>query len=348
MRPRKYSKMDTSKLKPNDPRVKWETKQVRGKTYSYILGEPEGAKVDTIFLVHGWPDLAFGWRHQIPYLMSLGYQVVAPNMIGYAGTDAPQDPKQYSFKSVSDDVAELARQFVGEDGQIVLGGHDWGGALVWRTAYYYPKLIKAVFSICTPLLPLSKEYIPLEAIIAAGHLQNFKYQLQLGGPDVEAHVTGKDKLRQFFKAVFLGQTPNGEYGMTMEHGVIFELLDKVQQPRLLDADELEFYVEQYSLQKAPELRGPLNWYRTREINANEEIALGEEARPNTFEQPALFIGATHDDALPPAMSQGMDAAFADLTRAEVDATHWALTQAGPVVNEHIGKWLTKVNSAPKL
>ncbi|UKZ54845.1 hypothetical protein TrVGV298_008659 [Trichoderma virens] len=326
MRPRKYSKMDTSKLKPHDPRVKYETKLVRGKTYSYILGEPEGPKVDTIVLVHGWPDLAFGWRHQIPYLMSLGYQVVAPNMLGYAGTDAPEDLKHYSYKSVSDDLAELARHFVGQDGQIVLGGHDWGGAVVWRTAFYHPKLV----------------------IIGAGRLQNFKYQLQLKETFVQDHVTGKDKLRQFFKAIYYGQGPNREVAFNMEHGLIIENLDLIQDPPLLDAAELEYYVEQYSLQKAPELRGPLNWYRTREINAKEEIALGKTNPPRKLEQPALFIAASKDTALPPAMSQGMEAGFKDLTRGEVDATHWALTQAGPEVNELISNWLTKVNSAPKL
>ncbi|KAL7937590.1 alpha/beta-hydrolase [Trichoderma chlorosporum] len=340
--------MDTSKLKPNDPRVKYETKQIRGKTYSYILGEPEGPKVDTVVLAHGWPDLAFGWRHQIPYLMSLGYQVIAPNMLGYAGTDAPQDLKQYSLKNVSDDVAELARHFVGQDGQIVLGGHDWGGFVIWRLAYYHPTLVKAIFSVCTPMAPLITEYTPLEAIIASGRLQNFKYQLQLKGPDVEAHVTGKDKLRQFFKALFGGRDPNNELGFNMEDGILFDKLDKVRDPPLLDADEVEYYAEQYALQKAPELRGPLNWYRTREINANEEIALGKDARPMRFEQPSLFIAAAHDAALPPAMSKGMDKAFTNLTRAEVDASHWALTQAGPEVNEHIAKWLTKINSAPKL
>lgn len=27
-----------------------------------------------------------GWRYQIPYLVDLGFRVVAPNMMGYAGT----------------------------------------------------------------------------------------------------------------------------------------------------------------------------------------------------------------------------------------------------------------------
>jgi hypothetical protein len=36
--------------------------------------------------IHGWPDLAIGWRYQIPLLLSLGLRVVAPDMMGYGGT----------------------------------------------------------------------------------------------------------------------------------------------------------------------------------------------------------------------------------------------------------------------
>ncbi|KAH6610418.1 epoxide hydrolase [Trichoderma cornu-damae] len=334
--------MDTSKLKPNDPRVQYLTKPIRGKTYSYILGEPQGPRIDTVVLVHGWPDMAFGWRHQIPYLMALGFQVVAPNMVGYAGTDAPQDLEAFSFQSVAADVAELARQYVGEKGQIVLGGHDWGGAVVWRLAYYHPELVKAVFSVCTPLHPLSTRATPLEDIIAAGALPTLKYQLQLKGPDVQARIQGRDMLRKFFGALYGARGPGGEPGFSTSGGILFDNLDGLGRPPLLDADELEHYVEQYSLQRAPELRGPLNWYRTREINAKHEIPLAENGPPLKFEMPALFIAASQDGALPPSMSEGMDASYTDLTRAEVNASHWALTQAGDEVNRHISKWLNKV------
>lgn len=337
--------MDTSKLKPNDPRVKYETTQVRGKTYSYILGEPQGTKVDTIFLIHGWPDMAFGWRCQIPYLMSLGFQVVAPNMVGYAGTDAPEDIKEYSFESVCADIVALAREFVGEKGQIVLGGHDWGGAIVWRVAYYYPELIKAVFSVCTPLNPINTKKVRLENIIAAGGLPNFKYQLQLGGPDVQARIQGKDMLRKFLLALFGARGPGGETGFTTSEGVLFDNLDKLRPPLLLDERELEHYVEQYSLHGPPEMRGPLNWYRTREINSEQEAEYAKKTeRPMKYEMPALFISASRDSALPPAMAKGMGAFYTNLTQTEVNASHWALVEAGHEVNRHIAQWLDKALS----
>jgi soluble epoxide hydrolase/lipid-phosphate phosphatase len=54
--------MMVDKITPTDPRIQFKTAQLNGVTYSYILAEPQGKAVDTIFLIHGWPDLAFGWR----------------------------------------------------------------------------------------------------------------------------------------------------------------------------------------------------------------------------------------------------------------------------------------------
>ncbi|KAK5990166.1 Epoxide hydrolase srdG [Cladobotryum mycophilum] len=336
------SNMDTSKLKPNDPRVKYETTEIRGKTYSYILGEPEGPKRDTILLVHGWPDMAFGWRNQIPFFMSLGFQVVAPNMVGYAGTDAPQDLSNYTMKSVSDDIKELAKKFVGEDGQIVLGGHDWGGAVVWRAAYYYPELIKAVFTVCTPLTPFHPQFAELEELNARGIMTTFTYQIQLGGPEVQERLQGKDKLRQFFTAMYGSKNAEGKVGFTVDHGFHFDRFDGLVGPTLLSPEELDYYVDQYSLQPTPELRGPLNWYRTRRLNFEEEEHRALNGPPLRFEMPALFIAASKDHALPPSMSIGMEKAYASLTRGEVNASHWALTEAAAEVNANLGKWLNEV------
>lgn len=65
---------------------------LNGVNYNYILSEPASGNVaGTIFLIHGWPDLSLGWRHQIPFLVSKGLRVVALDMMGYGGTDAPED-----------------------------------------------------------------------------------------------------------------------------------------------------------------------------------------------------------------------------------------------------------------
>lgn len=78
--------------KVNDSQFEYQTATVNGVTYNYIVAEPASGKVvGTIFLIHGWPDLSLGWRNQIPFLTSKGLRVIAPDMLGYGGTDAPED-----------------------------------------------------------------------------------------------------------------------------------------------------------------------------------------------------------------------------------------------------------------
>jgi hypothetical protein len=39
-----------------------------------------------VLLLHGFPDLAYGWRHLIPILADAGYHVVAPDQRGFGRT----------------------------------------------------------------------------------------------------------------------------------------------------------------------------------------------------------------------------------------------------------------------
>lgn len=333
--------MAPDKLAPSDPRVKTETATIRGKTYKYIVGEPEGEPKDTIVLVHGFPDLGFGWRYQVPALVSQGFRVIVPDMVGYGGTDAPESLEDYTYKSLAADIKELATKFVGE-GQIILGGHDWGGAVVWRTAMWQPELIKAVFSVCTPFHAPSKQFFPLDKIIASGHLPNFTYQLQFMGKELENEIQGEEKVRQLLNAMYGGRTPNKEPGFDAKKGILLDRLPEIGPNPLLSKEELDFYVEQYSLHGKPEMRGPLNWYRMRELNFRDEKEIAEKGE-HKFNMPALFISATNDPALPPSMSEGMDKYFDNLTRGEVEASHWALWQAAGDVNDKVVKWVSDVS-----
>jgi len=124
--------------------------------------------------------------------------------------------------------------------QIFLGGHDWGGAFVWRMALWQPGLVRAVFSVCTPYTPPSPVYEDLPALV--GRLPNFTYQLQLAGPDVVRELAGEARLRQFLNGLYGGRGPSGEPIFTMARGVLFENLDKVGPSPILSAEEMDFYV----------------------------------------------------------------------------------------------------------
>lgn len=102
------------------------------------------------------------------------------------------------------------------------------------------------------------------------------------------------------------------------------------------------------------LHGPLNWYRTRRINFEDDLewvdprrskqSYANPSRLGTKQvmQPVLFISGRLDAVLKPEMSKGMEMFVANLRRREVEAGHWALTQVPREVNETLGKWLDEV------
>lgn len=313
--------------------------QIGSNTYHYLLSPPSNNATDardTIFLVHGFPDLSHGWRYQIPYLNSLGYQIVAPDMLGYGRSSAPYDINNFSLKHMSDDLATLIRKVVGDNQQVILGGHDWGGAMVYRAALWEPELYKGIFSVCTPFFPPATEYVDLKDQIDAGITPTFGYQLQLRDPAIDARLRGVEKIRQVLLALYGATTPAGEAGFDARTGLIFESLPNLGSSPLVSDDEIDYYVGEYLKNT---MRGPLSWYRTAKINFDDELPLAT-AGNTSFSMPGLYIAASMDTALPPELSEGMEAYFGQgLTRGEVESSHWAPLQAAEGVNKIVGEWL---------
>ncbi|KAK4237902.1 Alpha/Beta hydrolase protein [Achaetomium macrosporum] len=331
------------KLTPTDSRVQHHTYTIPAskKKYHYLLAEPSsGTPTATVLLVHGFPDLAFGWRYQVPHLLSLNLRVVVPDLIGYGRSDAPQDLAAYSFKSVIDDLVALVKHVQGKGAdeqpeKIILGGHDWGGVVAWRFALWYPELLQCVFSVCTPFFPVSDVYVPTEEMVK--RLPNFGYQLQWEGTAVEEFVVGKEKVRAFFNALFGGQPKDGEPIFDVAGGFHLEKFeaDKIGDSPLVSKEEVEFYADEYVTNG---LRGPLCWYKTRKINFDEERKLLDEGKTKVT-VPSLMVVALKDVALLPSMSVGMEKYVPNLVKKEVDASHWALWEKPAEVNQYIEEFL---------
>jgi hypothetical protein len=49
----------------------------------------------------------YGWRHQIGPWVRAGYRVIAPDMLGYGGTDKPRAAEEYSTRRLCADLAAL-------------------------------------------------------------------------------------------------------------------------------------------------------------------------------------------------------------------------------------------------
>src|SRR5437588_4615371 len=55
-------------------------------------------------MLHGFPELWYSWRHQLPELAAAGYHAVAPDVRGYGRTDAPKEIETYSMKQMTADA----------------------------------------------------------------------------------------------------------------------------------------------------------------------------------------------------------------------------------------------------
>src|SRR5207248_3168752 len=84
----------------------------------------EAGEGPLVVLLHGFPELWFSWRHQLPALAAAGYHAVAPDLRGYGETDAPQAIESYSMLTMTADVVGLLDAMQAETA--VLVGHDWG------------------------------------------------------------------------------------------------------------------------------------------------------------------------------------------------------------------------------
>ncbi|KAL8728162.1 MAG: hypothetical protein Q9181_005436 [Wetmoreana brouardii] len=115
-----------------------------GHTYRYVNYRSHIPEKPTILFLHGFPSSSFDWRRQFNYFASRGYGVLAPDLLGYGGTDKPADVKAYTLKRQADEIAELL-DCVGVE-YVLSVGHDLGSPLLSRVATYYPDLsIKHAF-----------------------------------------------------------------------------------------------------------------------------------------------------------------------------------------------------------
>ncbi|KAI7230267.1 alpha/beta-hydrolase [Hortaea werneckii] len=332
--------MSLDKIKPNDPRVQSQFAQLNGRRWHYLDARPQGEVKGTCILIHGFPDLSLAWKYQIPMLLNQGLRCLALDCMGYGSTGFSPDLKDYTFQTHADAIAELARQQ--GTPQIILGGHDWGGAVVYRVAQFYPELVSHVFSVATPFFPVTPEYRSVEELVKGG-LDVFGYQLQWGSLEYPVEkCLGRDegRIRRFLNGAYGGKPESGRPFMSPQQGVDLGLVEKeeVGKTPLLDDEEIDFYVQQFTKNG---FEGPCNWYRTRRLNWEQDQNIPAATR-NHLPQPVLFIQAKYDGILIPKLSQGMEKAIPNLTRAEVPASHWALWHTPELTNETIQKWIEGV------
>jgi pimeloyl-ACP methyl ester carboxylesterase len=102
-----------------------------------VDGEPDGPPV---LLVHGFPDSAYLWRHQIEALTDAGLRTIAPDMRGFGASDKPAAVEDYRLTHAVADLVAVLDALEIEQAKVV--GHDWGAAVVWIFAALHPDRVE--------------------------------------------------------------------------------------------------------------------------------------------------------------------------------------------------------------
>lgn len=243
-----------------------------------------------VVLCHGWPELWYSWRHQLPALAAAGYRAVAPDMRGFGQTEAPARIEDYTILHTVGDVVGLV-EALGEKSAIVIG-HDWGAPVAWSAAMLRPDLFRAVIGMSVPHRPRSAD-APLKLLRQAG-LHNF-YWIYFQAPGVAEAEFERDvnvTLRKLLYGVSGDAPIDRENPMVVPEGQGF--LDRLAVPDAMPAwlheEDVATMAAEY---RRTGFRGGLNWYRN--IDRNWEFTAPWSNA--TIRQPALFIAGTRDPVI---------------------------------------------------
>ena len=251
------------------------------------LNVVEAGSGPLVILCHGWPELAYSWRHQIPALAAAGYRVVAPDMRGYGRSDSPAEIDAFNIMQLVGDIVGLAAHY--GDPHPVVVGHDWGANVAWNCALIRPDLFRAVVAMSVPFRPRGG-MAPLQALKAVG-VENFYWQY-FQPPGVAEAEFEADIPATLRKVLFSGSgdAPRRE-GMALSlpagSGFLDRSIDPAVLPGWLTEDDIAFMTDRF---RGSGFRGGLNYYR----NIDPNWSLTAPWAETGIAIPALFIAGTRD------------------------------------------------------
>jgi pimeloyl-ACP methyl ester carboxylesterase len=296
-----------------------------------------------VILAHGFPELAYSWRHQLPALAAAGYRAVAPDQRGYGGSTRPEEVEAYDILHLTGDLIALLDD-LGEE-RAVFVGHDWGSMVVWQMALLHPERVAGVCGMSVPFIPRAP--LPPLQLLRAAFGDSFFYILHFQEPgvaDADLAADPATTMRRLLAGTKVSQDAEAAAGaaalMAADDGRGF--VDRIPEPDglpdWLSQDELDVYVETFS---RTGFTGGISWYRN--IDRNWELT--PQLAGRKVEVPSLFISGALDPVIamsPPSTQEGW------LTdhRGDVfvdDAGHWVQQEKPDEVNAALIGFLDSIS-----
>ncbi|MCW1960320.1 MAG: alpha/beta hydrolase [Mycobacterium sp.] len=291
-----------------------------------------------VILAHGFPELAFSWRHQIPALAAAGYRVLAPDQRGYGGSSRPEAVEAYDITALTGDLTGLMDTAGAERAALI--GHDWGAVVAWSTPLLHPDRVAAVAGLSVPPVPR-----PLTAPTDAFRRifgDSFFYILYFQEPGVADAEMDADP-RRAMRRILAGMAAPRDEAEALRMlapgpaGFIERLAEPEAAPDWLSAEALDHYVTEFG---RTGFTGALNWYRN--FDRNWQI-MGNPAA-HTIDVPALFVGGTADPVLNfTRIDRAREVAKGPYRQVMLDgAGHWIQQERPGEINAELLKFLAQV------
>lgn len=333
-----------------------------------------------VLLLHGFPEVCYSWRRQLPALAAAGWHVVAPDQRGYGLTTGwrggyDDDLAPFRLPALVDDASALVRA-LGHRSAAAVIGHDAGSIVTAWAALLRPEVFRSAVMMSAPFggppampVPPSPAQRTLHDDLAAlprprKHYQWY-YSTRWADGDMRDAPQGLHAfLRAYFhmkSADWPGNDPrplsgwNAEALATMPTYYIMDLDDdmpaavatampsaaEIAANRWLTDADLAVYVEAFERNT---FQGALNWYRC--LTGPAELAELASHAGRTIDVPAMFIGGRQDWGIfqkPGAIEQMREAAC---TRYEgthlIDgAGHWVQQEQADAVNRLLLDFLAR-------
>lgn len=271
----------------------------------------EGAG-DAVVLLHGFPELAYSWRYQIPALAGAGYRAIAFDQRGYGDSSKPSDTADYSLRNLVADVIGVLDGLEVEKATLV--GHDWGSIVAWTTAITHPDRVSRVASLNVPYRGACVGF-PATDVIREHLADRFGYVLMFQDEGVVEAMFDADP-EAWLSSIYRSIAADKDF--LREH-------------------EFAVFAKAFS---EGGITGPVNWYRNIDANA----AHYAEYIDAPITQPTLMIVADGDPILPVSLSEGMDRWVADLTTVIIESSgHWTQQERPAAVAEALLDWLDQTS-----
>jgi len=287
-----------------------------------------------VVFCHGFPDLARGWRAQLPAVAAAGFEALAPDMRGYGASSRPEAIAEYGLTELTGDLVALLDARGIE--RAVFVGHDWGGFVVWAMPVLHPKRVAGVVGVCTPYFPFPR--VALHADLVGGDVTR-QYVAWFQEPGVAEAVMDAEVQVIFDRLMRCGVPPEEMLRAALADGKLnmnpfleVERLPRLGEP-VMTPEELEIYCATF---ERTGFRGGINWYRNIDRNLREHPTVGTRA----LGVPCLMLMAEWDPALSPALAASMPDRCSDLEmHTFAGAGHWVQQEKGEELAARLVDWL---------